>query len=556
VGSEFALGVDFGTQSVRAVVFDCSDGSEIAEGVAHYRNGNNGVIEDPNDANLARQHPQDYIDGLFESVGAALAGADTTPGFSRDCLVGIGVDTTGSSPLPVDQHCVPLALKPEFKENPNAMCWLWKDHTSYAEASEITEKSAPWGYMRLVGGRYSSEWFWAKILHCARTAPNVFDAAYSWLECADYIPAYLTGVRDPCAVKRSVCAAGHKGLFNPDWGGLPSPDFLRALDPRLLDLRARLYNEAFSSDHIAGTLDAPIASKLGLSPNTVVAVGAIDAHMGAVGSGVRPGVLMKIMGTSTCDIMVAPIPADGKLPFIPGMCGMVKGSVLPGFIGIEAGQSAVGDLFDWFVRHLCPSQFANGNPHEALSAEASKLRPGESGLLALDWNNGNRSLLMNQRLTGLILGQTLHTTAPEIYRALIEATAFGALMIIERMEEFGAKVDEVVNCGGIAEKSLLTMKIYADVCNRPMKVSRSAQSCALGAAIFGAVAGGAFSSVQEAQLAMTGTKAEVYAPNPEGVKVYARLYDLYKELHDAFGTPVAGDMGQMMEKLLAIKDSA
>lgn len=554
---KYAIGLDYGTSSVRALVVDCSNGDEIGTAVANYKHGNAGVVEEPGNPHLARQHPQDYIDGLYESVAGALKEASNNPSFNPSNVVGIGVDTTGSSPLPVDENCRPVALQPGFDQDPNAMTWLWKDHTSYAEAAEIIDKSNAMGlpYMQMVGGKYSSEWFWAKILHCARVAPKTFEAAHSWLELADYIPSYLVGAKSPKDVRRSVCAAGHKGLFNPDWGGLPSKEFLSALDPRLAALRDRLYMEACPSDEVAGHLDADIAAKLGLPAGIPVAVGAFDAHMGAVGSGVRPGVLVKIMGTSTCDIMVAPVPADGKLPLIPGMCGVVNGSVLPGQLGIEAGQSAVGDLFNWFVRYLCPAEYLKPDPHVALSEAALKLKPGQSGLLALDWNNGNRTILVDQRLTGLLVGQTLHTTAPEIYRALIEATAFGALTIIRRMEEYGARVDEVVNCGGIAEKSPLTMQIYADVTNRPMKISRSAQTCALGAALFAAVAAGAHKSVEEAQEAMTGVKEQVFTPNPSAVQVYSRLYELYMLLHDSFGGQnKAADLGGVMKELLAISE--
>ena len=536
---------------------DCADGAEIGAFVAPYKHGNDGVIEDSGDANLARQHPQDYIDGLYESVAGALEEATASPGFSVERVVGIGVDTTGSSPMPVDENCTPLACLPEFDSEPNAMCWLWKDHTSHSEAAEIIEKSNSLGfpYMQMVGGKYSSEWFWAKILHCARVAPSVFARAHSWVELADFVPGYLTGAAGTASLKRGVCAAGHKGLFNPDWGGLPSKEFLAALDPRLASLRDRLYSEALPSDHAAGLLGAEIAGRLGLPAGIPVAIGAFDAHMGAVGSGVRPGVLVKIMGTSTCDIMVAPMPSDGKLPLIPGMCGVVNGSALPGLLGIEAGQSAVGDLFNWFVRFLCPPEYSHGDPHVALSAEAIKLKPGESGLLALDWNNGNRTVLVDQRLTGLLVGQTLHTSAPEIYRALIEATAFGTLTIIRRMEEYGARVEEVVNCGGIAEKSALTMQIYADVCNRPMKISRSAQTCALGAAIFAAVAARVYANAEAAQDAMTGVKDKVYLPNAKNVAIYARLYKLYMLLHDSFGGQNhSADLGGVMKELLQIKE--
>jgi L-ribulokinase len=440
------------------------------------------------------------------------------------------------------------------------MTWLWKDHTGYAEAEEITSKSNELGfpYMKMVGGTYSSEWFWAKILHCARAAPKVFEAAYSWVELQDFVPAYLMGVKDVKDVKRGVCAAGHKGLYNADWGGLPAKEFLSALDPRLAPLRDRLYEQTYTADMEAGKLDPEVAAKLGLPAGISVAIGAFDAHMGAVGSGVKPGALVKIMGTSCCDVTVAPIPEDGHLPFIPGMCGVVNGSVIGGLLGIEAGQSAVGDLYNWFVSNLTPAAFtASGDPHKALTEAAAKLKPGQSGLLALDWNNGNRTILVDQRLTGLLVGQTLYTTAPEIYRALIEATAFGALMIIERMEEYGAKIDEILFCGGISEKNPLLLQIYADVCNRTMKVSRSGQTCALGAAIFGSVTGGAHQTVKGAVTAMTGVKDAVFTPKPDAVKVYGKLFGLYRKLHDSFaGVEKCADLGGAMKELLAIKDAA
>ncbi len=554
----YAIGLDYGTSSVRALIVRCNDGAEISSAVWNYAHGRDGVIEDASEAHLARQHPADYIQGLYETISEALNEAARDPFFEASRVIGIGVDTTGSTPLPIDAQCQALGLDLRFATNPHAMAWLWKDHTGYAEAAEITRKSEEgnFPYMKMVGGTYSSEWFWAKILRCARVAPDVFAAADSWIELADYVPAHLVGAKNVSELRRGICAAGHKALFNPNWGGLPSKTFLYSLDPRLADLRDQLFEMAYTSDQEAGKLDGEIARKLGLPEGIPVAVGAFDAHMGAVGSGVRAGTLVKIIGTSTCDIMVAPEPFDGKLPFIPGMCGVVNGSVLPGMLGIEAGQSAVGDLFNWFVQNLCPVQ-EGVDPHVAMSEEAAKLEPGESGLLALDWNNGNRTVLVDQRLTGLLVGQTLHTTAPEVYRALVEATAFGALTIIRRMEEFGAKVEEVVNCGGISEKSALVMQIYADVTNRPMKISRSAQTCALGAAIFASVAGGAHASTLEAQTAMTGTKPTVFVPNPAAVKTYARLYNLYMSLHDSFGGKNrAADLGNVMKVLLSIRDEA
>jgi len=542
--AKYAIGLDYGTNSVRALLVDVTSGREVATAVFNYPSGEHGVLLDPNDANLARQNPADYVDGFYATVREVLAGIDPTE------VVGIGVDTTGSSPLPVGASGTPLAFDPKWRDNPAAHCWLWKDHTSHAEAAEITRLAQERGepYLAKCGGTYSSEWFWSKILHCARTAPDVFAAADSWVEIADWIPGYLTGNTNPRTVARSVCAAGHKAMYAEAWGGLPSKDFLGALDPRLADLRDRLYDRAETSDKAAGRLSAEVAAKSGLPEGIPVAVGAFDAHFGAVGSGAGPGTLVKIMGTSTCDCMVHP--QGEPLADVPGLCGIVPGSILPGYYGLEAGQSAVGDIFNWFVR-FC------GRSHEELTAEALKLRPGRSGLLALDWNNGNRTVLVDPLLTGLVLGQTLHTTPAEVYRALIEATAFGALKIIDRMEQYGVEVKEVVACGGIAEKSDLTMQIYADVFNRPVKVSRSAQTCALGSAIFGSVAAGVYATVGEAQAAMTGIKERVYCPEPDSVATYRRLYALYTQLHDAFGTREwTGNLGSVMKDLIAIRREA
>ncbi|MCU0982866.1 MAG: ribulokinase, partial [Pirellulaceae bacterium] len=373
-------------------------------------------------------------------------------------------------------------------------------------------------------------------------------------ELADFVPAFLTGRTDPGTLPRGICAAGHKAMYHEAWGGLPRKDFLRRLDPELVRIAEHYADRAVTSDQKAGELTAEMAQKVGLPAGIPVAVGAFDAHMGAVGAGVKPGTLVKIIGTSTCDITVWP--ADEPLEDIPGLCGIVPGSVLPGMYGLEAGQSAVGDIFNWFVKHLASSGSADGqDPHVRLTREAEQLQPGASGLLALDWNNGNRTILVDPLLTGLVLGQTLHTTAAEIYRALIEATAFGALTIIKRFEEYGVHVKEVVNCGGIAEKNPLVMQIYADVCNRPMKVSRSAQTCALGAAIFGAVAGGAYRNVPAAQRKMTGTKPTVFRPRKAAAAVYAELYGLYRQLHDAFGTTgYRGQLHHVMKDLIAIRN--
>jgi L-ribulokinase len=555
----YAVGVDYGTNSVRALVADCRDGREVATAVFDYPSGDRGVIVDPADPNLARQHPGDYIAGFETAVAEAVRQASQVDAdFEPDRVVGLGVDTTGSTPLPVTRGGMPLGMEPEFRDEPAAQAWLWKDHTAHAEAAEITDKARrhPGNYLAKCGGVYSSEWYWSKILKCKRVAPHVFEAAYAWVELADFVPGYVTGRLDPETMARGICAAGHKAMFHRDWGGLPDADFLASLDPALVPLRDRYSCEPISSDEKVGGLTEAIAEKVGLPAGLPVAAGAFDAHHGAVGSGVGPGTLVKIMGTSTCDIMVAP--GDQPLPDIPGVCGIVPGSVIPGMYGIEAGQSAVGDLFNWAVTHLTPGRYGEGpDAHAALTAEAEQLAPGASGLLALDWNNGNRTVLVDPLLTGLLVGQTLHTTAAEIYRTLVEATAFGALAIINRLEEHGVRVEQVVNCGGIAEKSPMAMQIYADVCNRPMKVSRASQTCALGAAIFGAVAGGAFADTAEAQSAMTGVRETAYDPDPDAVATYRKLFGLYTDLHDAFGTrDHAGSLGHVMKELIAIRDAA
>jgi len=559
---KYALGLDYGTNSVRALIVNIRNGQEIATHVYNYRHGNEGILTDSKDPNVARQHPLDYIEGVEKAIKPAIAKARKRKGFDPANIVGVGVDTTGSTPIPVDSEGRPLALSKEFSRNLNAMAWLWKDHSGHEEAAEITtlaEKRHP-EYLAKCGGTYSSEWYFSKILHCLRVDRKVFDAAASWVELADFVPAYLTGDINPARIKRCVCAAGHKAMYNSEWGGLPARRFLSTLDRELGELRSKLYDEAHTADKKAGTLAPALAKKLGLSANTAIAVGAFDAHLGAVGAGIKPGTLVKIIGTSTCDMMVTPLKT--VLPDIPGLCGIVKGSILPNCYGLEAGQSAVGDIFNWFVEQLVPPEYygkngAKASAHETLTKLSAKLKPGESGLLALDWNNGNRTVLVDPRLTGLLIGQTLHTTAAEIYRALIEATAFGAATIINRFEEYGVRVKEVVNCGGIAEKNSMLMQIYADVTGRPMKISRSSQTCALGAAMFGATAGGAFRSVRSAQKAMSGLKAKVYTPKLKNHKVYQEIYALYHDLHDSLGTAeFSKNMSHVMKRLLEIRDRA
>lgn len=556
MNKRYSVGLDYGTNSVRALVVDISNGREVGTAVWNYGNGKNGIILS-RDPNLARQHPADYVKGTEISLRKALAQAKRKiRGFKPEQVIGLGVDATGSTPLPVDQDGHPLAFQKRFAKDPDAMAWLWKDHTSVAEASEITDlaQSLRPQFLAKCGGAYSSEWFFSKILHCRRVNAAVFDAAYLWVEISDWIPAMLTGTENPGKLTVGVCGAGHKAMYNEQWGGYPDEEFLAQLDPQLAQVCSRLPTRALTVDRSVGGLTKKWAKRTGLREGVPVAVGAIDAHLGAVGAGVATGTLVKIMGTSACDITVAP--ADIPLQDIPGLCGIVDGSVLPGFHGLEAGQAAVGDIFNWFVNYIRPDG-VNGN-HEALAKAAAKLKAGESGLLALDWNNGNRNILADQRLTGLLVGQTLYTAPAEIYRALVEATAFGALTIINRIEESGLSIDQVINCGGIADKNAFVMQVYADVTGRPMKISRSAQTCALGAAIAGAVVAGSqvggYDSVEDAQKAMTGLKPAIFNPDPGAHAVYKELYLLYRSLHDAFGTTTwNGNLYEVMKKLIEIR---
>ncbi len=554
---KYSIGLDYGTNSCRALIVDLSDGNEIASALFDYLSGESGVLIDHKDPNLARQNPQDYLDGIASTVTEAISKArENNPSFDPETVVGIGVDTTGSSPLPVNEEGVPLSFLPEFTDNLNAMCWLWKDHTSFIEADQITElaETIRPHYLDKIGGKYSSEWYWSKVLHCKNIDPQLFDASSSFVELCDYIPAVLTGQTNPNEIKRSICAAGHKAMYNDEWGGLPDAEFLSELDPALCKLRNNYSSVPVSSEQSAGGLCEEWAQRLGLEPGIAVAVGAFDAHMGAVGAGVKEGTLVKILGTSTCDIMVQNNNKD--LKDIPGVCGIVDGSVMVDHYGIEAGQSAVGDIFLWFVNNLTPEKYGKTVDQKFVGLEkhAETLKPGESGLLALDWNNGNRTILVDVRLSGLLVGQTLHTTPHEIFRAFIESTAFGALTIINRIEEYGVKVEEVINCGGLAVKSPLLMQIYADVTGRPMKISRSDQTPALGAAIFGAIASGAFDNVSSAQAVMTGIK-KTYEPDSESHSVYQQIYSLYSQAHDAFGTPNwSGQMSNIMKDLLEIRD--
>jgi L-ribulokinase len=550
----FTLGIDFGTNTARALVVRTSDGRELGSSVAAYPSGRQGVLLGGGDPHLARQHPGDYLVALEASVRGALAAARRTPGFSIESVVGIGVDTTGSSPIPVDRANRPLALERKWRKNLSAQCWLWKDHTAWAEAARITEVAArirP-AYIAKCGNRYSSEWFWSKIWRCLKDDPAVFRAAHSWVELSDWVPSVLAGVTDPARVVRGICAAGHKALYSDSWGGLPDKKFLSALDPRLAGLRDRLYEKAHDANTPAGRLSAAWASRLGLPPGIPIAIGEFDVHYGAIACGVAEGTLVKVIGTSTCDCAV--VSGRKRVADIPGICGIVPGAILPGMTGIEAGQSAVGDIFNWWVETVCGG---DSGLHRRLTAEATKARPGESGLLALDWQNGNRTVLVDPRLTGLLVGCTLATTRAEVYRALIEGTAFGARMIIERIREYGVPIRRIVCAGGIAEKNPLLMQIYADVTGCTLQVAGSSQACALGSAISAAVAAGAHRDFPSAQRAMVRLGKAVYRPDARRRRTYDRLFALYRELHDGFGgQDRAADFSGLMKELLNIQAAA
>jgi len=552
----YSIGLDYGTNSCRALVVNLESGAELGSAIFPYPSGEMGILTDPTDPNVARQNPQDYLDGSVSIIRGAITETEKVDAkFSADKVVGIGVDTTGSTVIPVNEAGNPLALADsDLKDNMNAKVWLWKDHTSYQEAEQITTlaQSMRPEYLAKCGGTYSSEWWWSKILHIKNIDSEVFEAAFSFVEHCDWLTAELCGDTNPLTLKRSVCAAGHKAMFHAGWGGLPDKEFLAQLDPALADLRDRLYSEAHPSDVKAGDLSQKWADKLGLPVGIAVAVGAFDCHMGAVGAGVRIGTLVKILGTSTCDITVA----DQSVADVPGLCGQVDGSVVPGQIGIEAGQSAVGDIFLWLINHVVPESYGKdmGEKFAKLGAEIEKLSPGESGLLALDWNNGNRTVLTDVRLSGLLMGQTLQTQAHEIYRAYIEATAFGALTIISRMEEYGVEVNEVINTGGLSLKNPTLMQIYADVIGKPMRVSSVDQTCAMGAGLFGAVAAG-YADLETLQERAVSYLDVVYQPIPENQEIYKRLYSLYKTLHDAFGeTGSQGSVEHVMKDLMDIRD--
>ena len=545
---KFVIGIDFGTDSVRSIIVDTSDGDEVSSAVKEYSRWNDGKYCDPPE-NRFRQHPLDYIEALENTVKEAITQA---PRKTAEKIVGISVDTTGSTPAAVDKNGIPLSLTPGFEENPNAMFIIWKDHTAVKEAFDINAAAHSWGgtdYTKFVGGVYSSEWFWAKMLHVLRTDENVRNAAFSWIEHCDWVPALLTGNINPLTLKRSRCAAGHKAMWHESFDGLPPEDFLCAVDPLFKGIRIRLYRDTYTCDVTAGTLSPEWAERLGLNENVSVGVGAFDAHLGAVGVEIEPYVLCKVMGTSTCDMLVAPIEEiGGKL--IKGICGQVEGSIIPGMLGMEAGQSAFGDIYAWFRDVLLfpvdmiladSTLFDAVNKNQImyeisenivpeLSKEAEKIPIDETGIVALDWMNGRRTPDANQRLKGVVAGLNLGSSAPKIFRALFEATAFGAKTIVDRFISEGVGINGVIALGGIPKKSPFIMQVVSDVLNMPIKIARSEQACALGAAMAAATVSGVYTAVEDAQNAMGNGFEKEYFPDPSNAKKYNVLYKKYSKL--------------------------
>ena len=544
---KYVIGLDYGSDSARAVVVDTETGEEVAQSVKYYPRWMEGKYCNPA-ANQYRQHPLDYIEVLEYTVKNALkeAGSDVAQN-----VVGLSFDTTGSTPAFVDKDGIPLALKPGFSENPNAMFILWKDHTAVKEAAEINALAKKWeeDYTKYEGGVYSSEWVWAKVLHVLREDKSVREAAWSWIEHADWMPALITGTEKPDQVVRSRCAAGHKAMWHESWGGLPPDDFFTSLDPLLKGYRDRLYRYTYPSDKKVGNLTPEWAERLGLSTDVVVGVSAFDCHMGAVGGGATPNVLARAIGTSTCDIMIADYEQIGD-KLVRGICGQVDGSVVPGYIGLEAGQSGFGDVYAWFKnvvawplnniladRKLLDNETKQKLIDETidqiiprLSEEAMKIPVEESTILATDWMNGRRTPDASQEVTGSITGLTLGSSAPRIFRALVEATAFGSKAIVERFREEGVELKGVIGLGGVARKSPFVMQTLADVLNMPIKVAATEQTCAVGAGMFAAVVAGIYPNVEEAQKKMGQGFEKEYKPDPENARKYETMYEKYKKL--------------------------
>lgn len=537
MANKFTIGLDYGTDSVRALLVNTTTGENIGTAVHYYDRWKQGLYCNPSISQF-RQHPLDYLEGLEYAIKGALANVSEE---IKQNIVGISIDTTGSTPVAVNELGIPLALLPEFSENPNGMFILWKDHTGNKEAEEINELAHSYNidFTKYVGGIYSSEWYWAKILRTLRVDESIRNSAFSWVEHCDWISAVLSGNTNPLTMKRSRCAAGHKAMWHEEFEGLPSEEFLVKLDPLLAGLRDRLFRDTYTSDQSMGKISAEWAQKLGLPENVIIGVGAFDCHMGAVGAEIEPYDFVRVMGTSTCDMLIAPTDEIGHL-LIKGICGQVDGSIVPGMLGMEAGQSAYGDYYAWFqrvisepVREILGEKAAEELskkliPH--LSEKAFQLPVTENDPVATDWINGRRTPDANHELKAAFMGMNLGTDAVKIFKMIVEATAFGSKAIVDRFIEEGVPIKQVIAIGGVAKKSAFVMQTLADVLNKPIKVAQSDQACALGAAMNAAVAAGVFSTIPEAQKAMgSGFDAE-YEPRPAQVKTYQKLYDKYLKL--------------------------
>ena len=558
----YVIGVDCGTDSTRAIIIEAATGDELSSSVKSYSRWMNGEYCNPSNDKY-RQHPLDYIEAVEFVIKDALNKVNKS---IADNIIGISFTTTGSTPVMVNDKGVPLALLSGFEDNPNAMFILWKDHTSIKEANEINNLAQKWSmvhpihstsgsigtgddYLKYMGGIYSSEMVWSKVLHVLRTDKEIEQAAYSWIELCDWIPALLTGNLQPEKVRRSRCAAGHKALWHSDWGGLPTQGFFSALDSSLELYRERFSDNTFTSDQSAGYLSKEWAKRLGLNTNVVVGISALDCHMGAVGGEISPNVLACSIGTSTCDIMIASYDEIGDKS-IAGICGQVDGSVVPGYIGLEAGQSAFGDIYAWFRRVLSwpleriisESDLIDSTTKAKLidetlckiipelSNEAMKLSTDDSSIIALDWMNGRRTPDANQELCGAITGLKLSSSAPLIFKGLVEATAFGAKAILERFQDEGIIINEIIGMGGVAQKSPFVMQTLADVLNMPIKITTTEHTCAFGAAMFAAVVSGIYPNVENAQKSMGKGFKTIYYPAHEKVLEYENLYKKYKKL--------------------------
>lgn len=534
---KFVIGVDYGTDSVRSVLTDAYTGEEIAAAVFYYPRWKKGLYCDPS-ANRFRQHPLDYIEGLEYTINTCLQKAG--PAIAAQ-VKGISVDTTGSTPIAVNRQGIPLSLLPEFAENPNAMFVLWKDHTATKEAAQINEhaRSFSTNYLQYVGGIYSSEWYWAKLLFLLRTDETIRQHIHSFVEHCDWIPFLLTGGNDATQLKRGICSAGHKALWAKEFDGLPPDDFFTSLDPLLKGFTDQSFTHTYTADQPAGNLSAEWAGKLGLSTDVVVGIGAFDCHMGAVGGQIEPYYLSKVMGTSTCDMLVAPKEEVSNI-LVNGICGQVDGSIIPGMIGMEAGQSAFGDVYAWFRNLLAwPLQWITDEEEKErisdkimgeLAAAAAQLPLQETDEIAVDWLNGRRTPDANQLLKGALQGLNLATDAPRLFKALVEATCFGAKAITDRFTEQGITIKGLIGLGGVAKKSPYIMQTMADIMNMPIRVHKSEQTCAAGAAMFAATAAGIYPTVEKAMEVMGQGFDTTYYPNENRAALYQKRYAQYKKL--------------------------